>query len=78
VAPIWARVPDPSRQSYGVTPPPGTPIADALAYAKTPDPASFAVLRLTVQEADLLHLGDVHRRAKFTRTGAWAGQWIAP
>jgi len=78
VAAIWARVPDPSRQSYGATPAPGLPIPEALAYDRTPDAATFAVLRLTVQSVEALHLGPQHRRARFEREGGWAGQWIAP
>ena len=30
-AAIWKNVPDPGRQSYGITPPPGHPIGTALA-----------------------------------------------
>jgi pyridoxamine 5'-phosphate oxidase len=78
VAGTWARVPDPSRQSYGTTPAPGIPIADALAYKKIPDPASFAVLRCTVRAIDAVHLGPQHRRARFTSADGWAGQWLAP
>ena len=78
VAEAWARVPDPSRQSYGTQPPPGQPIPTALAYAKPGDPQSFAVLRCAVQAMDLVHLGPQHRRARFARADGWAGQWLAP
>ena len=78
VAAIWARVPDPSRQSYGTVPPPGVAIADALAYEKIPNPASFAVLRCTVRAIDAVHLGPQHRRARFEAAHGWAGQWLAP
>lgn len=78
VAAQWARVPDPSRQSYGTTPPPGTPIADALDYTKPCDPAAFCVLHCQVVDMDVVHLGDVHRRAQFTRARDWAGQWLSP
>ncbi len=78
VAATWARVPDPSRHGYGTTPPPGQPIAAALAYDKPADPASFAVLRCAVQAMDVLHLGPQHRRARFDRADGWAGQWLAP
>lgn len=78
VAAIWARVPDPSRQSYGTRPAPGTPIADALAYAKPADAASFAVLRCAVQAFDVVHLGPHHRRARFERSDSWTGHWLAP
>jgi pyridoxamine 5'-phosphate oxidase len=78
VGDIWRRVPDPSRQSYGVTPPPGTAIPNALAYEKTPDPESFAVLRLHLAQADLLHLDELHRRGRFSRDNGWQGDWLAP
>lgn len=78
VAAIWARVPDPSRQSYGTRPAPGTAIADALAYEKHPDAACFAVLRCTVQAFDVVHLGPQHRRARFERASVWSGHWLAP
>jgi len=75
---VWAKVPDPSRQSYGITPAPGTPIKNALDYVKDPDPATFAVLTCAVMTIDVVHLGAVHRRAAFTREGEWQGQWLAP
>ena len=75
---IWARVPEPSRLSYGSEPAPGQPIASALAYVKSPDPASFAVLRLSVDAVDVVHLGESHRRARFERQDEWHGQWLAP
>jgi len=78
VAAIWARVPDPSRQSYGTLPASGAPIAASLAYEKRPDAASFAVLRCAVQAFDVVHLGPLHRRARFDRADGWAGQWLAP
>jgi pyridoxamine 5'-phosphate oxidase len=78
VAQDWARVPDHARQSYGVTPPPGSPIAAALAYQKAPDPATFAVLRCQIVHVDAVHLGGVHRRARFEAADGWQGQWLAP
>jgi hypothetical protein len=78
VAATWAGVPDASRRSYGSLPAPGQPIAQALDYAKQPDAASFAVLRLTVQTIDALHLGGHHRRARFDRDADWSGTWLAP
>jgi pyridoxine/pyridoxamine 5'-phosphate oxidase len=78
VAATWAEVPNASRQSYGSLPAPGQPIAQALDYAKQSDPASFAVLRLTVKSIDALHLGPHHRRARFDRHAGWAGIWLAP
>jgi hypothetical protein len=78
VAAIWARVPDPSRQSYGTTPAPGLPIAGSLDYDKTPDQATFAVLRCQVEAVDAVHLGPRHRRARFERASGFAGQWLSP
>ena len=74
----WQRVPDPSRQSYGVTPPPGTPIPDALDYEKSPDPASFAVLTCRAARIDAVHLGERHRRAAWSRDDDWRGCWLSP
>jgi pyridoxamine 5'-phosphate oxidase len=78
VAAIWAGVPEASRLSYGTSPAPGQPIERALAYRKAPDPAYFAVLRLSVSTIDALHLGPNHRRARFDRNDNWAGEWLAP
>lgn len=79
VADVWASVPEPSRYAYSSTATPGRPIPEALAYTKTPDPAAFARLRLTVSAIDALHLGrDHHRRARFERADGWAGQWLVP
>ena len=78
VAKVWAEVPDPSRQSYGTSPAPGTPIAQALDYSKPCLQAAFAVLSCRVVTMDVVHLGAAHRRARFTRDGDWAGQWLSP
>ena len=78
VAPIWAGMPTASRLSYGSTPAPGQPIAQALDYTKAADPASFVILRLAVATVDALHLGPHHRRARFDRHNDWAGAWLAP
>lgn len=79
VAWLWGHVPDGSRASYGVTPAPGTPIETADAYQSAPDPSRFAVLTLTIEEIDAVHLsGDHHRRALFRREDNWRGTWLAP
>lgn len=78
VADIWAGVPQTSRSSYGGTPGPGISIADSLDYAKHSDPNRFAVLQLHILTLDILHLGPVHRRARFERHSAWQGEWLAP
>ncbi|MFN3912765.1 pyridoxamine 5'-phosphate oxidase family protein [Hyphomonas sp.] len=78
VADIWARVPEASRLTYGIVPPPGEPIVSALDYASAPGRESFALLRLRVRAIDVLHLGPDHRRACFRRADGWTGQWLAP
>ena len=78
VAEIWTRVPELSRLSYGSSPAPGRQIPDALAYNQVPDPASFAVLQLSVHTIDVLHLGQHHRRARFERADNWEGIWLSP
>ena len=78
VAETWAKVPDLGRQSYGITPPPGHPIATALAYEKRPVLDSFAVLTCQIERLDAVYLGAQHRRAVFIRGDNWAGQWCAP
>ena len=78
VAAIWAGMSEPSRRSYGTSPAPGQPIAGALDYHRAADPASFAVLSLSVQTIDVLHLGPNHRRARFDRGTNWEGVWLCP
>jgi pyridoxamine 5'-phosphate oxidase len=75
---VWAGVPEASRYAYSSTATPGQPIPEALAYTKTPDPAAFALLCLSVEAIDALHLGRDHRRARFERRDDWAGQWLVP
>jgi hypothetical protein len=75
---LWHKIPDHAQQSYGVTPPPGAPIATALEYVKQPDPATFAVLVCTVVYIDAVHLGANHRRVSFSRDRHWQGQWLSP
>ncbi len=75
----WAEVPRFSRGNYGVVPAPGTPIPRPDAYDRQPDRAKFAVLHLTVDDIDLVHLGETyHRRARYRRQDGWAGHWLAP
>lgn len=75
---LWQTIPDHAQQSYGVVPPPGTPIKDALDYVKSPDPDTFAVLSCEITAVDLVHLGAAHRRAQFSRVRHWQGQWLSP
>ncbi|MEM6758647.1 MAG: pyridoxamine 5'-phosphate oxidase [Pseudomonadota bacterium] len=74
----WAKVPPASRVSYGTEPAPGTAIDHVYAYEKPPVRDRFAVLRCTVREVDLVHLGQQHRRAIYLRSDDFAGQWVAP
>jgi pyridoxamine 5'-phosphate oxidase len=76
-AAAWVRVPESARTAYNAQAP-GTPIAEALAYDRHPDPAAFVVLHLHIQTMDLLYLGAPHRRALYTRSDLWKGQWVAP
>ncbi|RUR29478.1 pyridoxamine 5'-phosphate oxidase [Vreelandella andesensis] len=74
----WQRVPEHSRSAYSSGSAPGEPIADSLAYTKTPDQQAFAVLLFHINTIDALHLGPQHRRALFSREDHWAGQWLIP
>ena len=74
----WDAIPEAGRDSYGITPAPGTPIDDGLAYDKTPDFGAFAVLSCAIHHIDLVHLGERHRRAGYRREDGWRGQWRAP
>lgn len=75
---LWDKIPDHAQQSYGVTPPPGTPIENALDYVKEPDPATFAILHCRLAHIDVLYLGAQHRRASYSRARHWQGQWLSP
>lgn len=75
---VWEQVPDLNRQSYGITPAPGTPIEGPLDYVKRPDLESFAVLDIAVESLDIVHLGERHRRAVYRRADGFAGQWLVP
>jgi pyridoxine/pyridoxamine 5'-phosphate oxidase len=76
----WAAVPDHSRQSYGVAPPPGAEIAEPTAYHKPGGQAHFAVLRCAIKTLDIVSLKLPHRRARFSlsQDGEWAANWLAP
>lgn len=79
VSDLWSRMPDRSRANYGVTPAPGTVIANADSYCRSPDPGRLAQLTLRISEMDVVHLSDdFHRRALFRRADDWQGTWLAP
>lgn len=77
-AEMWKAVPAASRLSYGSSPAPGEPIPQALDYTKAADAGSFVVLRLKVDTLEALYLGQNHCRARFDRSDAWTGTWLAP
>ncbi|MGB1234958.1 MAG: pyridoxamine 5'-phosphate oxidase family protein [Planktomarina sp.] len=74
----WGQVPPASRVSYGTKPDPGLPIAGAFDYEKPPVRDRFAVLRCAVDHIDLVHLGEQHRRAEYSRHNNWQGTWLSP
>ena len=74
----WEAVPPTARVSYGTEPAPGTVIPGPLAYDKPPVFERFAVLRLVVEDLDLVDLNEPHRRAVFSRPDGFAGAWLAP
>ena len=74
----WAQVPPNARAAYCLGDPPGQTIPQALSDSSQPDLSAFAVLRLHIQSMDVLHLGTVHRRARFSRDVGWVGQWVVP
>jgi len=75
---VWDAVPTGARVAYGAMPAPSVPIAGPEAYQTTPDPAAFAVLTCCAKQIDVLHLGEVHQRAIYSRDSDWVGQWVAP
>ena len=75
---VWDRLPDGGRLAYGIDPPPGTPVDDALYPARRPDPEALAVLTFGVERIETLHLGSPHRRAVFGRGAGWSGRWLSP
>ncbi|SHF10618.1 Pyridoxamine 5'-phosphate oxidase [Loktanella atrilutea] len=78
VADRWDPLPEAARLSYGVVPPPGTPIDAALDYEKSADQGRFCVLTLALVHIDVVHLGEAHRRAAYRADDGWAGQWLVP
>lgn len=74
----WQQVPPQSRVSYGTQPAPGTPIARVFDYKKPPLRSRFAVLKCHLEEIDLVHLGERHRRALYLASDNWRGTWVAP
>ena len=75
----WAALPDHALPNYGVTPHPGSRIASAHDYARSPNAARFAILRLTAFDMDVVSLADpIHIRAFYERRDGWHGTWRDP
>lgn len=75
---LWARLSDAARQNYGGRPPPGAPLQDPRHRVPTVERDRFAILACRVRALDVVHLGDLHRRALFLRADGFAGGWLAP
>ncbi len=78
VANVWDAIPDAARGAYGANPKTGSPIPEALGYSKLAEQNAFAVVDCAVTTLEVLHLGDDHRRAIFSRASDWRGQWLVP
>lgn len=79
VSPLWEQTPDAERRDYGHLPPPGTIIADPDHWTITPTQDRFAVLEILLDHIDAVCLNPAgHRRAAFTRSNNWQGQWLTP
>ncbi|WP_108484018.1 pyridoxamine 5'-phosphate oxidase family protein [Oceaniglobus ichthyenteri] len=77
--PQWQRLGDGGRRAYGGQPAPATPIESPEQHRTTSSRDNFAVLRGAVKEIETLHLGAVHRRARFTLgEDGFRPEWIAP
>ncbi len=72
----WEAVPEDARHNYGGQPPPSTPMGAAGEYEETAERQRFAILSAEVTSLDILHLGDLHRRALFEP--ARDPRWLAP
>ena len=75
---VWDRSSDEAKENYGAKPPPGRPIEKALGYIRKPDPDAFAIVDCELMHIDLVHLGEYHRRAAYSRVRNWQGQWLSP
>lgn len=75
---VWESLPLASQLTCGKTPPTGSVIKDSLAYQIDADPDKFLIARLVIDRMDVLHLGEMHRRALFQRNTREFGQWCVP
>lgn len=76
--PAWAKLPDAARRNYGGVPAPGRDLADSRTYRETIERARFARIVGELRSFDLVHLGDLHRRAVFVASDGFAGRWVGP
>jgi pyridoxamine 5'-phosphate oxidase len=76
----WARVPDAGRtMNYGTVPPAMPLPAPEAVEAARADRSAFTRIVARIDQIETLHLGpDLVRRARFSRSGDFEGQWIAP
>ncbi|WP_226780939.1 pyridoxamine 5'-phosphate oxidase family protein [Oceaniglobus trochenteri] len=75
----WGALSDGARRAYGGVPLPGEEMTGPTDHRPEARQDRFAVLRGQVEQIDMLHLGDPHRRALFTASASgFAGGWIAP
>lgn len=74
----WAGLSENAARNYGGQPPPSTPMTSADDYSETVERDRFAVLVGHVTSFDVVHLGDLHRRALFEAKDGFAGMWLAP
>lgn len=74
----WEGLSEHARQCYGFSPASGDRLEDGLDYQKWPALEAFAVLQLSIQQMEVLHLGHRHRRARYRRCDDWAGHWLVP
>lgn len=75
----WIALPPAARASYAAVAVPGGPSSGEDARQPDPDQRFFAVIGISADEIEVLHLGkDRHRRAIFRRSDDWAGEWLQP
>ncbi len=72
----WESLAEGARRNYGGQPPPSTPMARAEEYDETAERQRFAVLSAAVTSLEVLHLGEMHRRALYARDRD--PHWLAP
>ena len=74
----FRALPPHGRAIYAIRPDPGTalPSPEMIDFDGEP---RFALIRLCIDEIELLHLDrPQHRRARFRRSDDWAGTWHTP